>query len=152
MVRDRHDQMGEGERGMKIIRFLYSLSHVWVKGQYIKRVIASRALAIRSCHYVWSQLQCARFSKMIGSQQTLFLSLVWRCICTLSKCPSHCIAQKCHYFASWHTLHINLSIGGPDQNGKNSLDQQIVPMKYSSFELFLRVSFVKAFLFCFSFF
>lgn len=49
---------------------LFSLSQVWVKGQHIKRSIASRALAIKSCHHVWSQLQQAWLFQMIGSGQT----------------------------------------------------------------------------------
>lgn len=67
---------GRGKAEGRTIPSLFSPSQVWVKGQHIKRRIASRALAIKSCHYVWPQLQCAWLFKMIGSGQSLLLSLV----------------------------------------------------------------------------
>lgn len=71
-VRGRQDQMGEGEG--KTIPSLFWTSQVWVKGQHIKRHTASRALAIKSCHYVWPQLQCTWLFQMIGSGQTASFS------------------------------------------------------------------------------
>ena len=67
--------MGEGKGDGKTIPSLFTPSQVWVKGQHIKRRVASRALATKSCHYVWPQLLCAWLFKMIGSGQILPLSL-----------------------------------------------------------------------------
>lgn len=75
-VRNSHNQSREGEKEQGNCPLSFSPSQVQVKGQHIKRHIASGALAIKSCHYVWSQLQCAWLFRVIGSGQTLLLFLV----------------------------------------------------------------------------
>ena len=116
-VRGRQDQMREGEG--KTIPSLFSTSQVWVKGQHIKRRTASRALAIKSCHYVWPQLQCTWLFKMIGSGQTASFSGLKVHFCTQQMSESLYSKEMPLFCLLTYTAHKSLH-RRLDQNGKKS--------------------------------